>query len=112
MATDKKRLNELASNFGDIEVRRKLIAEFGDSNTAFEGTNQDGEDVMISIAKTGIIERVWQNNGFMRVDEYDENGYHVGQTYEDDCDERANATDTVEARKVVESHMNQSKKKN
>lgn len=111
MALNKERLNELASNFGDIEARRKLIAEFGNSDTAFSGKNQEGEDVMISIAKTGIIERIWQKNGFMRVDEYDKNGCFVGQTYEDDWGERANATDTAEARKVVESHMNQSKKK-
>lgn len=67
MAEHNARLNKLVANFGDIEARRKLIAEFGNSDSAFMGENQDGEDIMISIAQTGIIEKVWQRNGKLRV---------------------------------------------
>lgn len=84
MAEHNARLNELVANFGDIEARRKLIAEFGNSDSAFMGENQDGEDIMISIAQTGIIEKVWQRNGKLRVDEYDKDGFFVSQKYEGD----------------------------
>lgn len=47
MAEHNARLNKLVANFGDIEARRKLIAEFGNSDSAFMGENQDGEDIMI-----------------------------------------------------------------
>lgn len=82
MAANKERLNELAASFGDIETRRKLIAEFGDLDSAFMGENQDGEDIMISVAKTGIIEKVFQDNGKVYVNEYDQNGFLVSQKYE------------------------------
>lgn len=48
------------------------------------GENQDGEDIMISIAQTGIIEKVWQRNGKLRVDEYNKDGFFVSQKYEGD----------------------------
>lgn len=35
MAEHNARLNKLVANFGDIEARRKLIAEFGNSDSAF-----------------------------------------------------------------------------
>lgn len=82
MAANKERLNELAASFGDIETRRKLIAEFGDLDSAFMGENQDGVDIMISVAKTGIIEKVFQDNGKVCVNEYDQNGFLVSQKYE------------------------------
>ena len=43
MAEHNARLNKLVANFGDIEARRKLIAEFGNSDSAFMGENQDGK---------------------------------------------------------------------
>ena len=49
-----------------------------------KGENQDGEDIMISIAQTGIIEKVWQRNGKLRVDEYNKDGFFVSQKYEGD----------------------------
>ena len=78
----KNRLNELAAHFDGIESRRKLIAEFGKSKTSYMGINNHGEQVMLSISEDGIIERVWQSNHWIRVEEYDKEGYHVGESYD------------------------------
>ena len=37
------RLNELAKDFDRCEVRRTLMREFGESETAYSGVNADGE---------------------------------------------------------------------
>lgn len=34
--------NELSARFGEIEVRKQIMAEYGDSDTAFLGENADG----------------------------------------------------------------------
>ena len=36
------RLNELARDFDRCEVRRTLMREFGESETAYTGVNADG----------------------------------------------------------------------
>lgn len=72
--SDNDRLNELAAHFDGIESRRKLIAEFGKSHTSYMGINSYGEQVTLSISEDGIIERVWQNNHRVRVEEYDKEG--------------------------------------
>ena len=74
--------DELARKFGDIEGRRQLMKDYGDKSSMFTGTNQDGEDVSISIAASGIIETVYQGNGRVRIDYYDENGYQTGSKYD------------------------------
>lgn len=80
--SDNDRLNELAAHFDGIESRRKLIAEFGKSHTSYMGINSYGEQVTLSISEDGIIERIWQNNHRVRVEEYDKEGYHVGESYD------------------------------
>lgn len=80
--SDENRLNELAAHFDSIESRRKLIEEFGKSHTSYMGINNHGEQVMLSISEDGIIERVWQDNHRVRVEEYDKEGYHVGESYD------------------------------
>ena len=74
--------NELTKNFEDIECRRKLIELYGDSELPFGGVNEDGEDVLVSISKTGIVVRTNQKNGWVRVNYYDENGDFAGESYD------------------------------
>ena len=54
-ALKQARLNELAKDFTQLEVRRQMMQEFGDSKAAFSGVNEDGEDVLVSIANDSIV---------------------------------------------------------
>lgn len=54
----------------DWGAMKKLMAQYGDSDTAFDGTNTNGEDVLISINKDNIVVRTLQSNGWMRRDIY------------------------------------------
>ena len=76
-----KRLNELAAHFDRSEVRRTLMKEFGESQTAYSGVNEDGEDVLLSIYSDHVIVFTNQHNGWVRVNYYDADGYAEGETY-------------------------------
>ena len=78
----KERLNGLAKDFNNRETRVLLMKEFGDSKQAFSGINEDGEAVLISIAKDSIVVKTNQSNGWVRVNYYDENGNPEGETFE------------------------------
>ena len=73
--------NELSARFGEIEVRKQIMAEYGDSDTAFLGENADGETVEMSVYKDKIIVKTYQNNGWVRVDHYDSDGYYEAEMY-------------------------------
>lgn len=75
------RLNELAKDFDRCEVRRTLMREFGESETAYSGVNADGEDVLLSIFSDRIIVSTNQRNGWVRVNFYDADGYAEGETF-------------------------------
>lgn len=77
-----KRLNELAKDFNNRETRVLLMKEFGDSEEAFSGINEDGEAILISIANDSIVVRTNQSNGWIRINYYDENGDQEGEAYE------------------------------
>lgn len=74
--------NELSARFGEIEVRKQIMAEYGDSDTAFLGENADGETVEMSVYKDKIIVKTYQNNGWVRVDHYDSDGCYEAEMYE------------------------------
>ena len=74
--------NELSQNFGDIKTRRKLMELYGNSETAYGGVNEEGEDVLVSIARDGIVVSTFQKNGWLRKNYYDENGYADGETFD------------------------------
>ena len=76
-----KRLNELATHFDRNEVRRTLMKEFGENETAYSGVNADGEDVLLSIFSDHITVSTNQRNGWVRVNYYDADGYAEGGTY-------------------------------
>lgn len=75
------RLNELARDFDRCEVRRTLMREFGESETAHTGVNADGEDVLLSIFTDHITVSTNQHNGWVRVNYYDADGYAEGETF-------------------------------
>ena len=77
-----ERLNELAKDFNNIETRILLMKEFGDSKQVFSGINEDGEAILISIAKDSIAVKTNQSNGWVRVNYYDENGNPEGESFE------------------------------
>lgn len=77
-----ERLNELAKDFNNIETRILLMKEFGDSKQGFSGINEDGEAILISIAKDSIVVKTNQSNGWVRVNYYDENGNPEGESFE------------------------------
>ena len=79
---DKTRLDALAADFDNVESRRQMMQEFGDYPDALFGVNENGEKVMLSICKDGITVRVFQKNQWVRVNEYDAEGYMAGETYE------------------------------
>ena len=73
--------NELTKNFADDKTRKEIIEKFTDYKQAFFGKNEDGEDVEIHIAESGIILKTYQNNGWLRVNYYDENGYAEDEVF-------------------------------
>lgn len=74
--------NELSLSFGDVKTRRKLMELYGDSQTAYSGVNEDGEDVMVSIASNSIVVSTFQKNGWLRKNFYDEYGFNDGETFD------------------------------
>lgn len=79
---NKTRLDALAADFDNIASRRQLIQEFGDCPDALWGVNGENEKVELSIRRDGLTLRVYQSNGWVRVNEYDAEGQMEGETYE------------------------------
>lgn len=77
-----KTLNELAKDFAEIEVRKQIIEQYGNSDMPFEGVNADGEMTELHVAPDGIIKKTYQANGWLRVNYYDANGHDDGETFE------------------------------
>lgn len=46
------------------------------------GKNTDGEDMNISFSEDGVVTKTYQNNGWLRVNYYDENGFMECETFE------------------------------
>jgi len=74
--------NELSRRFNTVEGRRKLIEEYANSTTMFSGENEDGECVFLSISESGMILRTEQENGWVRVNYYDQDGYATGEGFD------------------------------
>lgn len=74
--------NELTANFGDIQVRRQLMQQYGRNNSAYSGVNADGEQVLVSISTDSIVVATNQSNGWIRKNYYDAEGNADGETYD------------------------------
>lgn len=74
--------NEIYFDGNNPKLIRSLMEEHGDSKFPYYGKNEDGEDIEIHICKTSIIHKTYQNNGWVRANYYDENGYPNGEMFE------------------------------
>lgn len=75
--------NELSAQFFTVAGRKKLIDLYGDSKDMFTGHNEDSEMVCVSFDKThGIVLKTYQNNGWVRVNYYDNQGYSTGEGFD------------------------------
>ena len=74
--------NELSMDFNTQEGRKKLIDLYADSDSMFFGENEDGEKVYLSISKSGMVLNAEQENGWVRVNYYDEEGCATGEGFD------------------------------
>lgn len=75
--------NELSKEFVTRKGRKKLIDLYGDVNDMFTGHNSDGEMVCVSFDKeTGIVLKTYQENGWLRVNHYDKEGWLTDEGFE------------------------------
>lgn len=76
MATKKLELK-----FESIGEIRNFIHE--NESSLYGGVNAEGEDVMVNVEKgKGMEVRTFQDNGWLRVNYYNENGYDDGESFE------------------------------
>ena len=61
---------------------RSLMKEYGNSVSPYYGKNVDGEETEIHISHDNIIYKTYQNNGWVRVNEYNSNGLLESETFE------------------------------
>lgn len=59
---------------------RRALMEKG--SAMYPGKSIEGEDILVQVDETGIEVKTFQENGWMRVDYYNERGYHEGQTFQ------------------------------
>ena len=65
----------------DLNGMCELMDKYGDTDTMSMGTNEDGEDIFISICPDTIVVRTLQHNGWERIDTYHRDGT-CEQTFE------------------------------
>ena len=70
--------NTIQFNPEDLDGMCALMDAYGDSEQAMWGTNERGEDTMMSISPNEIVVRTFQSNGFCRINVY----YRDGDTEE------------------------------
>ena len=69
-------------DFSNKEEVKKAILEHGDIGHMVFGKNSEGEDMDISITSHGIKTRTYQNNRWVRVNWYGEDGRCEGESFE------------------------------
>lgn len=74
--------NELSARFDTIDGRKEIIQQYADSDTMFTGVNADGETVFLSVSETGMVLNTHQENGWVRVNYYDESGLATGESFD------------------------------
>lgn len=74
--------NELSKRFNTQEGRKRLVELYADSQTMFTGVDEDGETVHLSISHNGLTLRTEQENGWVRVNYYDADGFATGETFD------------------------------
>ena len=73
--------NEDVACFADPDCKVRLMRNYGHC-APFEGTNAEGERVILSIAPESILLETHQKNGWIRKNYYDENGFPAGEMFD------------------------------
>ena len=68
--------------FTSVKGRQALMQCYGDSEAAYSGENEDGEQVLVSISHEGIVLHTYQSNGWVRINYYDAEGHPDGETFD------------------------------
>jgi len=74
--------NELSERFNTQTGRCELMQRYGHINTTYTGVNEEGESVWLHISQNGIILKTFQENGRVRVNYYDGQGYYTGEQFD------------------------------
>ena len=74
--------NELSERVDTQEGRKRLVELYADSQTMFACNNSDGETVHLSITHNGMTLRTQQENGWVRVNYYDADGFVAGESFD------------------------------
>lgn len=75
--------DELLSRFNTVEGRKELIELYKNlPSDLFSGTNEDGEEILLSVSESGITLETKQKNGWCRVNYYDSDGEAEGETFD------------------------------
>lgn len=74
--------DELSMQFNTQAGRKQLIDLYANSDTMFFGENEIGEKVYLSIAKSGMVLKTEQENGWVRVNYYDKKGWPTGEGFD------------------------------
>lgn len=71
----------LEINFSNLSSMCSLMEKYGDSEFPFSGENEEGEMVEISIFPDRIVSKIYQSNGWVRLDTLWEDGT-IEQTFD------------------------------
>ena len=74
--------NEIYFDGNNSELLRNLMEEYGNSEFPYHGENTEGEEIEIHICKDSIVYKTYQQNSWIRVNYYDEDGMPDGETFE------------------------------
>lgn len=69
--------DDLMKNFEDAACRRQLIKQYGDSRAVAVGMNDRGEEVLISVTRTGIVISTYLKSRWIKKGYYNEDGQAV-----------------------------------
>lgn len=80
MATNNKGNIELTINLDSPENVKNLIKKT--ENGMYSSTSETGENIVVYIQQNeGMEIHFYQKNGWVRVDEYDVDGYKISETF-------------------------------
>ena len=74
--------NTISLDFSNPAILKAAMEKYGDRKDMLFGENTNGEKQDISIAYDSIILTTYQNNGYIRKNEYNADGLSVCETYE------------------------------
>ncbi len=77
-----EQIKELAALTDGELARKLLIQEFGNDSETHWGNNAHDERVMVTINPDGIAQRTWEADHWVRLDEFDKDGFYAREIYE------------------------------